>query len=189
MVLESRIVWTVPGGGVGYSVFHHLGVGSQPKADAITTALRALITAVLPSIPNEVSMVPDSEVRELSTIDGSLISTWAVNPGAVQQGSNAGNFMGAAGLRVDADTNIIVAGRRLRGRTYWVPVASAAFSTGGAVLPAQQTLFVNAMNAFRASVAAVAAEPAVWSRTHGVAYQVSTYSVPALGAVLRSRRD
>jgi hypothetical protein len=189
-MFEYRAVWNVQGGGVGYSVFH---VRESPvttigaAAQQFATDLRAGFNSLVTRLPDDVVINFDSEARELNVVGGSLISVIPVTAPATVTGTSTGSYSAPAGARVDLITGGIVAGRRLRGRTYIVPLSGDSYSNIGQVSTAAQTLLESAFGMFD-NVPNVYSL-AVWSRTHDFLADVISLNVPAESAILRSRRE
>lgn len=187
MPAQYRAIWTVPGGGTGYSVFHFTDAGNGTAAQTIATNTRDFFVDVQSLLPDDVQINFDSEVLDL-TDGGTLIAAWAVTPGAEVDGQSTAVFSRATGARVDWGTDVIVAGRRLAGRTYLVPISSGAFDTEGVLTSAVRTSLLTAANAFITDTG-LNRPLRVWSRTHSTSSVVTDASVPAGGAILRGRRD
>ena len=188
LIGESRIVWSTPGGGTGYSVFHTVAPTTVGEADFINVSLRAFVDAILGQLPNEVTLSSYTELRVLDDATGNLVSTFPITTGWTRTGTNAGGYNRAAGARVDWTTGSIVAGRRLRGRTYLVPLAAANFDSNGLLTASVVTLIGNAAAALRTALSG-STQILVWSRAHGTSRPVTGHSVPPAGAILRGRRD
>lgn len=189
MPSQYRAIWTVPGGGTGFSVFHTDTAGDAATAALIATQIRTFFNSMAPNTPDDVSITFDTEVLDLD-VSGTLLAVWAISPPAAVVGTSAGEYSRAQGLRFDWGTSAIVSGRRLTGRTYYVPVVSAIFDSTGLVesglvagLTAVGTALITNLN----NNAGRSLE--VWSRTHAVEEDVVACSVPRNGAILRSRRD
>jgi len=187
MPSEYRAVWTTPGGGTGYSVFHWLTATSAADAQAQANATRALFDTLKGWLPDEVSISFENEVVVLDAAGG-LLSVYGVTPPATVTGINGASYNRAAGIRIDWTTGAIVAGRRLNGRTYFVPTASTTFSTLGVVASGDVTAGRAAANTFISSSSGIG-QLCVWSRAHGVMHAVTGAAVPTKGAILRGRRD
>lgn len=189
VVAEMTMNWSGSVGGAGVSVFHLAVPADQAAAQDAIADMRTFFTNIASLVPNEISWVPGSEVRILNTNTGELTGVFSVTPGSPISGGNVGGYNLAAGGRVDWTTGIIVGGRRLRGRTYVVPLAVASYSNVGQLLAATVTQLTTAATTFRNDMAGGAHPLQVWSRANGVAADVASVSIPPMGAILRSRRD
>jgi hypothetical protein len=185
---EYRAIWSVPGGGTGYSVLHCQSFSLASNADDFAAATRAFFNSCAGLFPDDIQINFDSEVLEL-TDAGVLTAVHAVTPPAVVNGTATGTFSRAAGARVDWATNQIVGGRRLTGRTYMVPLTAGSFDTEGVLTSAAITTLTTAAGTFITTMAATGSDLAVWSRTHATTAPVETASAPQKGAILRGRRD
>lgn len=189
MPSQYRAIWSVPGGGTGYSVFHTDTAGDAATAALIAAQIRTFFNSLAPNIPDDVSITFDTEVLDLD-LAGVLINVWAIAAPAAVVGGSSGEYSRAQGVRFDWVTGAIVNGHRLNGRTYIVPVISAVFDSTGLVesgliagFTAVGTALINNLN----NNAGRSLE--VWSRTHGVEEDVQSASFPRNGAILRTRRD
>lgn len=184
---EYRAIWSTPGGGTGYSVFHVSDVPSGAAAQAVADAIRQFFLTNIGLFPNEVSIAFDSEVIMMD-VAGNLTAVFPVNPGAVVVGNQTFAYNRAAGIRVDWGTGRIVGGRRLTGRTYLVPASLGAFADDGTV-SAPTIAAVTASGQALITALDSVSNLSVWSRKHAAVHDVLTASVPAKGAILRGRRD
>ena len=190
MAHQYRVQWSGTTGGTGFSVLNArlsgaaLGTGPQQFADNV----RAFFLGLQFALPNEVVLSFNSEVLELDTSTGQLLQVHPVTPPNNVAGSATGSYAHASGIRLDWLTPSVLNGRRLRGRTYLVPAASAVFDTSGRLTTTAQNNIKTAGNAYVADMENIGSA-AVWSRTHGIIADVEEVGVSPLGAVLRSRRD
>lgn len=186
---EYRLVWSTPGGGTGYSVFHTVPPTSAAEAQSAADAFHTFAATILSYMPNEVSIVGDTEYRILNDVTGALTGVFTVSGGTGGSGSDTANYNRAAGARIDWGTNSIVGGRRLRGRTYIVPLGTGAFDTNGLVSPAGSAALANAGANLIVDLNAATRPLVVWSRVYGQTAEVTNVQVPPKGAILTGRRD
>lgn len=186
---EYRIVWTTPGGGTGYSVLHMIAPLNQTAANQIAARVHTFISTLLSYMPNEVSAIGDSELRVLNQFTGELEGVFAVATGAGGVGSDNAAYNRAAGARIDWQTGIVVAGRRIQGRTYVVPLGTGAFDSNGLVSAPGIAALAAAGNALRTGLQTDGGNLVVWSRTTGATAPVTGVTIPPKGAILRGRRD
>jgi hypothetical protein len=198
MTALSRVRTALSGfpGGPGVSTMYFLDTAT---ATASLEAFWTSLAVVLPS--GLVIEVPDAgDVIEDTT--GVITGSWASSPRAPLAGSSADEYAGPCGALLEWLTATIVDGRRLRGKTFLVPMTSGEFDTTGHVNAGT----VAALVGFCATlVTAEAGNLVVWHRPyagraagedgparapHAGAHGIVTDSrVPPLAAVLRSRRD
>jgi hypothetical protein len=166
---------------------HFTNAGTGAAAQQIANDVRAFWLALNSQLPNDVTLSFDQEVLDLDDA-GVLQAVHAVVPPASVAGVNNSEFNRAAGAVINWSTGIIVAGRRLSGKTYVVPMAMNTFDTVGVLTAVSRALLIQEGADLIAATAAN--RPLlVWSRTHQTARAVVSASVPAQGAILRGRRD
>ena len=196
-MFEYRAVWSVTGGGIGYSVFHVREAGVEPiglSAQAFADDLRAGLATLTGDLPNDVSISFESEARELDVSTGTLVGVHAVDPPATVAGIGTGVYAAPSGAKVDLNTEGIVAGRRLKGRTFIVPLIGTAYTDGGLIASGTRSRLNTAFEAFRDDPGNYSL--AVWSRPKtgegarpGTLADVISVAASLKAAVLRSRRD
>lgn len=201
-ILRVVTKWEGFNGAPGYTnlFFRDFGVGGvdggDPTAEAAQSAVervRDFWDGIKVVFPNEVRLQIQSDVDLLEDTNGQLQDSFGVDGGAPITGTNATNFSGPVGAVINWKTAGIREGRRIRGRTFLVPLAHNCFGEGGSV---------NAQDAgFLANAAATLAAPGgtpdlgIWARptakgaSDGKWAPVTSSNVPTLAAVLRSRRD
>jgi hypothetical protein len=189
MPMQYRVNWSGTTGGAGVSVFNaRWSVGSLGSLQPFADAVRVFFDSLKAIVPNEVSWTFPAEVQEFDTSSGQLKSVHAVTAPASVSATSSGSFAHASGARIDWHTPAIVNGRRLRGRTYMVPLVNTSFGPDGLVTTTARTTLTNAGNAL-INALATPGSLAVWSRTHGILADVQSPHVSSLGSVLRTRRD
>ncbi len=187
MPAEYRAIWSVPGGGTGYSVFHFTSVANATEALACAAEFREFFVDLQALIPNEVTVGFDSEVIVMA-LDGTLEAVYPITAPSNVTGTGSAAWAGAVGARVDWQTGEIVSGRRFNGRTYLVPLIATIFDTDGTLTSSARTTIQNAADALISELGALETLQ-VWSRTHQVAEAVISATVPDKSAILRTRRD
>lgn len=189
--------WTGFTGSPGYSNFFFssgfldgglLNDEAQLLSDRVVSAFDAL-TQIL---PGSVTITTEPEVAVIDSDSGmatnfSIVDQDSVNGGA----SGSMGYPGPSGAVVTWRTDDLRNGRRIRGRTFLVPLSNTAFEGDG-------TLRENAigyLNNFADTLVggSLDGDLGVWSRpvggSGGVFATVTGYSIPDMVAVLRSRRD
>lgn len=188
MPSEYRAIWGVLGGGTGYSVFHADLADDATDAQEFADAVQDFFSALANVLPTDVIINFDSEVVNLAE-DGTLVGVFPVTVPTQVTGSGTGSYSRAAGARIDWTTGVIVGGRRLTGRTYLVPIVGSAFDADGVLTTTVQTGLQTAAQDFIADLTAAGIVLRIWSRKNASSSVVIDASVPAKGAILRSRRD
>jgi hypothetical protein len=194
MTLEYRVNWVGGITGPGVTVFHGrdtalgtIGQAAQELADRAATFLGAVAAG---NLPDDITLDFAAEVVELNTSTGVLVAVHPVNDAGSVNGGVAGSYARPSGARVEWGTGAIVMGRRLRGRTFLVPVVSLAYADGGNLVPAVRASIEGlAQDYIDEPFGIEAVAPTIWSRTHGIEADIVTASVPSEVAILSSRRD
>lgn len=201
MPFEYRVEWAGTAmTGPGVSVFHGRstvgGLGSDTAQD-LADRCRAFFDALKATVPVGISWTFPNEVTELQTgidettgVAGTLLDVHSVTPPAVVTSSGASaSHSRPSGGRLDWNTDAVVAGRRLRGRTYIVPLAGGQYDTSGTLTTACMGVLTTAGAGYFNAGVFTDAQPVVWSRTHGILADITGASVDDRASILRSRRD
>lgn len=193
-IQRLRALWQNFPGAPGYTNFY---VGTNFAGPAPFTTFFDAIKVYLPlSATIQVPNSGDIVVQETGQIGG----VWTSGTVGNVTGSGAGAYSGASGAVVEWLTNGIVAGRRVTGKTFLVPLSGAFDSTGSLSTGALTAL----QNAAAALIAALTPNLLVYARPFpgkpaegtkpakparsGTSYQVVAARIPDLAAVMRSRR-
>lgn len=191
--------WAGFTGAPGYSIFHFRDFASgapvQADADQAHAKVESFIDAIRPVIPNPVllSVMPDVEIIEETTAVLQDLKT--VIPNAPRAGSaTAGtNWAAAVGANITWRTGGIRNGRRVKGRTFLVPLAFTAFHTDGTLNDATHTTLNAAATTLRSATGSpdlgVWARPSAIGASDGAWFAATGHSIPDISTVLRSRRN
>lgn len=195
-VSQIRTTWTGGPSSPGLTVMNVDGSGTTNWA-AAAAAVRTFWSALGGGIPDEYSLQVEALIEEFNEGSGALIgevSLGVADTPAPLPGTYTGTYAAGVGGRVDWLTSGIRNGRRVRGRTFIVPLASAAFDSAGAVSGANQTAWGTAGQTLIDDLEAAGAPLVVWSKPT-LANPVGSMT-PVIGvrpaskaAVLRGRRD
>lgn len=188
-----RAVWSGPGG-PGYSnldLSGGIGEVTDSNLNDVGTAWRAYFTTLLGYLPNDWAVSLSSEVLVIEDSTGQLTTTRSISTaGASQTGTASGTWAGAVGVCTRLSTEETINGRRLRGKTFFVPAApSVAFDSDGTLNGTCITDFTSATTTLHAALATEGVDRCVYSPTHRLMRDVSGFTVLDRSAVLRSRRD
>lgn len=197
-MLKVKMRWSGFTGAPGYSNFYFRDFSSTPPvtadADAAVDKVEAFITGIKSLLPNVVNLAAEADVEEIEETTGSLVNVLSATPAAAQAGTGGtGNYAAAVGAVITWRTAGIRNGRRIRGRTFIVPLYGGVFSTDGSLASSTVTTLGTAATTF----SSIAGTPdlGVWARpsgpgaTDGIWHAVNSHSIPDMSAVLRSRRD
>lgn len=202
LMAKAQMRWNGILGAPGYSSFYFREFGWDAVGDIDATDAQSIIDRVdtfaevvkawLPyntnlTVSNDVEII-DAENGDLLGAVGGTADPPHVSPQALGQ-----TYAGPVGAVVNWKTGGFRNGRRIKGRTFLVPLNGGVFDTNG-------TLAAGLITSLTAGAAALAANNAngdlgVWARptgpaaTDGIWTVISSSNVPDLAAVLRSRRD
>lgn len=201
-ILRVKTRWSGFTGAPGYTILHFRDFATGDTGTATTTQEQAQIAvqrtrtffdAIKALIPASARFTVEPEVDMLEDSDGSLVNSFTTTPGTDVAGTYAGAYAAAAGAVINWRTGSIRNGRRIRGRTFLVPLAANVFGTDGRLTPAAQTTIATAAEALRSTTSdidlGVYARPTGPLATDGQWVVTTGVTVPTTGAVLRSRRD
>ena len=179
-----KVQWTGWPGAPGVSTFY--------VSTTITdlAPLRTFFAALSASyLPSGLTLAFPSTGDVIDEATGLITGAWSGPAAADVVGGAAGSYPGNAGAVVSWRTTLLVAGRRVRGRTFLVPLANAAYQSDGSL----STAFLTTANGAAATLISTwAGGLKVWSRPRptiaGAQATVLTGTVPDLAVSLRTRR-
>ena len=196
-IIRVKIDWTGFIGAPGYTNLYFRdfteGAVDQSMADGAVVKTDIWLDAYASSINNTVSYVINPTVDILEETTGELQGFMTVAPDTARVGSQTAAYSAVSGGCINWYTNGVRNGRRVRGRTFMVPLAANAYATDG-------TLDATKLTTFRAANLALisptgSGDLGVWSRpsgpeaTDGAWYFATATTMADKAAVLRSRRD
>lgn len=197
-IARVTVNWTGWAGAPGFTNlyfrdFEGAGVIDQAIADGAVAKVHTWLTAWLSAIHESITVTVDPSVEAIDETNGNLTAFWTTAPGAGRVGTGTGTFSSATGACVNWYTNGIRNARRIRGRSFMVPLTSNGFDNTG-------TLDNTKLTAWRAATATLidgtgSGDLGVWSRpsgpaaTDGVWYVCNAYTINDKAAILTSRRD
>jgi hypothetical protein len=183
-IMRVRSVWSNFPGAPGYTDVY----SRNTALPAMTNAVRAFFDAIKTLLPTGTNVQTLGSCETYDEATGTLTGSTSSTSPAVVVGTVAGNYAGGSGAVISWTSNGFVNGRRVRGRSFIVPLAGAVDSSGSLSSSAQTTL----QTAANGLITAMAGDLVVWHRpsqfSAGSSHPVVTANVPDLCAVLRSRR-
>lgn len=196
-VYRVTALWNGFQGAPGYSRFSFDNLVDAASLNAAGSELTTFFTAMRAYMLTTWSIQVQPQVDEYDMATGVLLGSHLMTspPAAVSgQVAAATNWVGGAGACVTWNTGLIFAGRRVRGRTFLVPLAGQG-DVDGSLLPA----FLSAMGPAATTLAqATAAKLAVWAKTYdgstppqqtgGILADVVSGTIKDATSTLRSRR-
>jgi len=154
-----------------------------------TVAARAWCEAIKGLFPAGLTMQVPAAGDVVDESTGTITGSWSAPAVAIVTATGGGTNTGASGAIVRWETSAVRNGRRVRGRTFLVPLVSTAFESNGSLVAGTITTLTTATNGL---LTAVPNDPQVWARptpfTAGDNYAVTSAVIPDFSAVLKSRR-
>lgn len=191
-ITRITAVWSGFRGAPGYSNFFFGGAPTDPvDAQSAGVAVRNFLFEARSQFPSSVSISVNATADIIDEANGNITEQVDFEQPNLVQGLATGPYSAASGAVVNWNTGAYKSGRRVRGRTFLVPLASSSYDGRG-------DLSSGALSDIRAGAAILTGGSSllpfvVWSRpvngSGGTAHPVTSATVPDLGAVLRSRRD
>lgn len=201
-ILRVTARWTGFTGAPGYSVFHFtteggfwdgglLGDQAQVAAEAAVYDVGQGFGQLAAVLPDGVRVEVEQEAHILDSDTGEILGFANTDGFATTGDGTSGSYSAPTGAVITWNTNDYRFGRRIRGRTFLVPLDGGAYEADG-------TLTSDAIDRCerfgnRIVDGSGSASFGVWSRPRGGSGGVFAtavgYRVPDMAAVLRSRRD
>lgn len=182
-IYRVRSVWTGFVGAPGVTTMYFLDVATA------LASVHTFWTDIHSHIPNVVHIQVEPTGDILDDATGDLVDTWVSEPVAVVDCTGTDNYAAPAGAIVNWLTSTIANHRRLRGRTYLVPLSNTEYDPDGSINGGTVAAIQAAADAF---IASQSASFVVWHRgtgSDGSSGLVTSAHVPDFTAVLTSRRD
>jgi hypothetical protein len=198
-MMRVKARWSGFQGSPGYSIFHYRFFNSAGwvPADATSAVARTreFFNSISGTLPPVVQVQVESDVEIIEETNAELtdvLTATAVNP-VTGTASGTVGFAVPVGAVVSWKSTQIRNGRRMRGRTFVVPLSSAAFEPNGTLTSTALTNLNTAATTLRTPATnyqlGVFGRPSSSTATDGIWGPVTAHSVPDMAAVLRSRRD
>jgi len=202
-VMRVKAKWTIPGAGTAFSVFHFGDDGdsdiSSVDANSAVAKVHTFFGAVKAVLPNVVKVDVLNDVEHINVTTGDLEKVVAANAVTTQTGTAASTagWAAPAGVCITWTTNgirqVSSKPRRVRGRTFIVPVSQEAYDIDGTIKPVQLGQLQTAANNLAASGSGspllVYGRPGPENSPAGQAFAVTAARITDQVAILRSRRS
>lgn len=191
-IYRVTVRWMGFMGAPGYTNFHFTENVGSPGARAGWDRARAFFNGINDLLPSDVRYLPEGEVAVIDE-DTGMVTGYEMaeeNPSDGGGGDSSG-YSAASGAVITWNTSGVRNGRRVRGRTFLVPLGGNSYEADG-------TLTSEAIGTINTAAGELVGEGfdsgfCIWSRPgaggDGGAYPVTGFRVPDMSAVLRSRRD
>jgi hypothetical protein len=198
-VYRVKLRWDGFVGAPGYSIFHFRDLsesgGTLEGAQAATDKVDAFAEAIKGFIPYNSRLTVQSDVEVYESTNGELqtIIGVAADPAHVSLATIGMNYSSAAGVCITWRSPQVRNSRRIRGRTFLVPLVAAVWGGDGIVAAGNMATLNAAASALRNDTGApdliVWARPTSPGATDGELAAINSHNIGAAGAILRSRRD
>lgn len=204
MVSIFRVVtnWQGFQGAPGYTNLFFRNIisdGAPGSLDERGSALLAqdrvhdFFSSVAGVLPDEVRLKVETTVDVLEDSTGELTGSFNAENLPIISGVNDAGYSAASGAVISWQTATIRKGRRIRGRTFLVPLSGASFTGAGRIGPNSVENIQQAANALvnpaGLNTFGVWARPSAKGASDGVWAPARAARTSDLPAVLRSRRD
>jgi hypothetical protein len=177
------VAWQTGVGGVGVSVFY------TPFGTDATVELATFFNAIKTQVPSVVTWDVPGTGDVVDEASGLITGAWIGGTPATVVATGAAIYAGGTGAYVKWQTGGIVAGRRVRGRTFLCPIINTGYDAQGTIGSGTLAVFGPA-----ATTLAGSGKLLIWHRpsgpgaTDGSSHAVVGASVPDKVTSLRSRR-
>lgn len=199
LMQRTQVIWQGFIGAPGYSTFYtRVSDPSQHDTRLAAATLRDAFSALATRFPQDVTFTFPQETELIEDTTGEMVDLMTFEPPLADvDGMAGGPYSAASGAAIEWRTLGVRRGRRVRGRTFFVPLANSQYEEDGTL---SQTL-MNGLEAFAEEIAdEEGPQFLVWSRPirnpdtgaiieEGSSHRISSGSVRDRVAVLRSRRD
>jgi len=202
MFLRLTATWS--GAAIGQGVTT-LAVGSgsswtQAQVDSARSSLNTFFSGVQGYLPDDVTIQIPSSQMLVDELDGELVGEFTGgSPISARVGTGATEFANGVGASIQWNTDQFAAGRRVRGRTFLVPLVTGIFDVDGTLDAAFVTALTSAASGLRTNLSGVNGGLQVWSRPRaatealpartGALFPVVSATVKDKASWLRTRRD
>lgn len=178
-------VWSGTAGLPGYSRFKFEGALTAAEAGAAATRVKGMFQTMAGLIPTAVTITLQPTAQVFSE-QGVLEAEFGIPAPTAMGGSAAGTFAAPAGACINWKTGLVFGGRKIKGRTFIVPLASSAYEADGTLVGTARTTVNDAANGLISGTP----KPVIAAASGGSGYAavITTAAVSDRVAVLRSRR-
>lgn len=188
LLIRHTVVWSGSPGLPGYTQFHQEVTGSiSVQAQAAQNAIYTFFAGLAGLIPADITIVVDPVYQVADVVTGEVTTEDSVTtPLAGITGGYVSNWSAQVGVMVEWLTAAFIDGRRLRGRTYLVPLGNTSDDDG--TLPGGT---LSTIRSEAATLLAAGTGLVVWHRpVAGAGGQIAPISSAVVrdhAAILRSR--
>jgi hypothetical protein len=182
-IYRVRTGWTGFIGGPGVTTMYFLDVATA------VASVHTFWSELLSRFPTDVHLQVENVGDIIEDSTGEMTGAWSADAVGSLTGTGDGNYAAPAGCVVNWLTDTVTAGRRLRGKTFLVPLAGGTYDGDGSIGAASLSAIQAAADAL---VVGQSTSFVVWHRgsgTDGSNGLVTSAKVNDFTAVLTTRRD
>lgn len=189
-ITRIKTVWSNFPGAPGYSSFYYNGAEDPTVASGAAGVVHDFWNAIKGLVPVGLQWQIQGVADIIDPATGHIVDQISITQPPFVQATANGTYSGTSGGLVDWLTTVYRGGRRVRGRTYIVPLGANTYGDDGSLIAATVNTLQTAANDF---LAGTDGANVVYSRptpAHpvGTASQITAATVPDLAVVMRSRR-
>ena len=192
-VYRVKLRWTGFTGAPGYTNLHFDAPTdhTQAAAQACYDAASGFAGEIASTIPNAVSITTEGGVEVLEQTNNQLITVYSATTVSPAKGIQTGGYSSATGAVITWETGEVKNGRRVRGRTFIVPLSAAYYEADGTLSAGVITDLQNAAAALSGGGFnfGILSRPTAVGATDGSFHTVSSGRIADKTAILTSRRD
>lgn len=185
-IFRIQAVWSGVAGAPFYTTFYFTSDGLTAGAEAAQADVSTFLNANEPLVTQSLRWDLPPVVEEINDATGDLVGAYSV-PADFGFGTNTAEGLppSTCGL-IKWSTGVVVAGRFLKGRTYFpLPGENMNDASGN-----PSTVYINGLRIpAQALIDSPNSQLRIWSRTHGTSSPATVASVWSKWASLRSHRD
>lgn len=189
LIRKIPVVWGGFPGSPGVSVFY------SPEATDANASIKTFFTSCQAHAPAGVTWTIPFAGDTINDSNGDISGTWTSVDGGTVTSTGTGAYAAGTGAFVRWLTGGIVAGRRVKGHTFFCPIIASDYDSTGTILTGALTVLQSA-----AAVLGGASKLVIWARESpgtsahpgaraGSSHPVIAGTVPDLVTSLRSRRS
>lgn len=201
-LLRVKARWNIPGAGTAYSVLHYGQSTGEPvtEAEAVASvgATRTFFEAIKGLLPTPVTIDYMTDVEEIDVATGNLLGVTSAPTVASTTGTAgaANSWSAPSGACITWNTaglrTVTAKPRRVRGRTFIVPLSTLAYDTSGNLSATALTTLNSAATGLRGNfngqTFCIFGRPGPGGTVPGGSYAVTGHRITDQSAILRSRR-
>lgn len=183
-IRKVPVAWQTGAGGTGVSIFF------TPFGTDATTEIGAFFNAIKAFFPTAVSWNVPSSGDVVDEVSGLITGAWTGGAAASLVGTGSGAYAAGTGVYARWQTNGIVNGRRVKGRTFLCPLITGCYQSDGTITDANLATMNTAV-----SLLAASGKMNIWHRpktrtsNDGSAHLIVSGAGPDHVTSLRSRRN